>query len=160
MAGGVGCGKDSYDLDGGDELIVGKDFVQQRGCPTCHQSSNAADGVLSGQTTAVPNSTAYGSNLTPDVATGLGAWADIEIVRAMRAGVDNQQMPLCPAMPTAPDMTDLEANAIVAYLRSLPPVARAIPASMCPPIKPAPGADMAVSASGPADMARLSDGSI
>jgi hypothetical protein len=153
----AGCGEGSYNLDGGDELVVGQAFVQQRGCPSCHQSANAADGVLSGQTTPQPGTSAYGSNLTPDVTTGLGAWADIEIVRAMRDGLDNQQMTLCPTMTRYPDMTDLEANAIVAYLRSLTPVSRTIPGSMCPPIKPPPPADMAVPPTPAVDMAS-SDG--
>jgi hypothetical protein len=146
----AGC-SGTYDLDGGDQIAVGEQFVAQRGCAKCHQSPNAADGILSGQTTPVPTTMAFGSNLTPDHATGIGDWADIEIVRAMRSGVDHQQQPLCPAMPhydgtdATPayhePMTDLEANAIVAYLRSLPPVTRldgGIPASMCPPIKPPP----------------------
>jgi Cytochrome c len=151
----AGCGNDAYDLDGGDQLIVGKAFVDQRGCPTCHQSANPADGILSGQSTPQPNTMAYGANLTPDVDTGLGGWADIEIVRAMRFGVDNDQAPLCPTMPhfdgSDPNhpgaMTDLEANAIVAYLRSLPAVSRPdIPESTCPPIKPPPEPDLAMAA--------------
>ena len=47
---------------------------------------------------------------------------------------------------TQPFMTDVEATAIVAYLRSLKPVDNAVPESMCPPIKPRPPADMAVPA--------------
>ena len=53
--------------------------------------------------------------------------SDIEIVGAIREGVDNNQRVLCPEMPryngsapNVPAMTDLEAYAIVAYLRSLP----------------------------------------
>ena len=134
----AGCGDEAYDLDGGDQIPVGRAYVAERGCPACHQSPNAADGILSGQTTARAGTLVYPANLTPDSATGLGDWADLEIIRAMRAGVDNQQLPLCPPMPRfdgsdakEPAMTDLEANAIVAYLRSLPAVARAIPASQC-----------------------------
>jgi hypothetical protein len=167
----VGCGgESSYDLDGGDRVTVGKRFVDQRGCATCHQSPNAADGVLSGQSTPLPGTMAWGSNLTPDHATGIGDWADIEIVRAMRYGFDNMDQPLCPSMtrydgtdPAQPFMTDLEAGAVVAYLRSLPPVARAIPASMCPPLKPPPPIDMAMpvvdmATATPADIATPNDG--
>jgi Cytochrome c len=142
----AGCGgPQSYDLDGGDLVTVGKRFVDQRGCPMCHQSSSAADGVLSGQTTPRPGTLAYGANLTPDHETGIGDWADIAIVRAMRYGFDDEGEPLCPPMPrcdgtdaTQSLLTDLEASAIVAYLRSLPPVSRAIPESRCPPLKPPP----------------------
>lgn len=130
----VGCGAAD------DPIADGKAFVAQRGCAACHQSPNLADGVLSGQTTPQPNSRAYPANLTPDVATGLGGWADIEIVRAMRFGVDNQNFYLCRPMPhfdgsdpAQPFMTDVEATSIVAYLRSLASVRRTIPPSTCGP---------------------------
>jgi hypothetical protein len=139
--------------DLGLQEAIGQEFVAKRGCPTCHQSSKASDGTLSGQSTPMPGTSAYPANLTPDTATGLGGWADIEIVRAMRYGVDNQQAPLCPPMPhfdgtdpSQPFMTDVEANAIIAYLRSLPAVARTLPASQCPPLKPQPPVDMAIPA--------------
>jgi hypothetical protein len=136
----LGCGgggtSTTYALDGGHLATTGAAFVAQRGCPTCQ---------LAGQLTPVAGTQAYGSNVTPDPATGLGMWADIEIVRAIRFGVDNSGASLCPAMPQYPDMGDVEADAILAYLHSLPPVSRMIPASMCPPIKPVPSLDMATS---------------
>ena len=151
------CGGGSYDLDGGELVTVGKKFVEQRGCPMCHQSS---DGTLSGQSMPRPGTMQYPTNLTPDRDTGLGAWADIEIVRAMRYGLDGDDNLLCPTMvhydgsdPAQPFMTDLEANAIVAYLRSLAPVSRKdIPPSICPPIK-SPPVDMAMQITGGDDLA-------
>jgi hypothetical protein len=47
-------------------------------------------------------------------------------------------------MPRFPTMGDIEARAIVAYLRSLPAVSRVIPDSNCPPVKPIPSPDMAM----------------
>jgi hypothetical protein len=137
-------------LDLGTQAQIGLEFVQQRGCAMCHQSSRDSDGILAGQTTPMPGTShVFGSNLTSDITTGIGGWADIEIVRAMRSGVDNTQAPLCPPMPhydgsdaKQAAMTDVEAAAIVAYLRALPPVSRAIPPSLCPPLKPQPN-DMA-----------------
>jgi hypothetical protein len=149
-AGLAACDDSAYDRDGGELVAEGWAFVQQRGCPTCHQD---LDGTLSGQSTPRPGTTAYPHNLTSDPATGLGAWADIEIVRALRYGFDPDDNPLCPPMPRfdgtdpgQPFMTDLEASAIVAYLRSLPAVQRARPPSYCPPLKSPPG-DMAMSSS-------------
>ena len=157
------CGSNSSDgpgLDLGTEATIGWEFVQQRGCPTCHQPSGAGDGIMSGQLTAFPGTHVFAPNLTPDRTTGLGGWADIEIVRAMRYGFDNNEMPLCPPMPhfdgsdpARPFMTDVEAAAIVAYLRALPPVVRSIPPSMCPPLKPQPPVDMAAPSTGAPDMA-------
>jgi hypothetical protein len=154
----LGC--KHYDLDNPkDQIAVGKRYVAERKCAACHQSSDAADGILSGQSSPQPGTMAYGSNLTPDVTTGLGAWADIEIVRALRAGVDNRQMVLCPTMPRfdgsdafEPAMTDLEANLIVTYLRSLPAVTRTIPQSVCPPIEPPTPPDLSATASSPPDL--------
>jgi hypothetical protein len=157
---GACSSKDSYDLDGGDLITVGGLFLKQRGCAMCHGDASSG---WSGQSD-LQATMEYGSNLTPDVDTGLGAWADIEIIRAMRYGVDNHQMPLCPTMPHFDGsdknpqyhdaMTDLEANAIVAYLRSLPAVSRKIPDSMCPPLKPAPPLDMSLPG-GPNDLASM-----
>lgn len=64
-------------------------------------------------------------NLTPDRETGIGAWTDQEIITAFRLGKRPDGRQLHPAMPARvayADMTDEDAQAIVAYLRSLPPV--------------------------------------
>src|SRR5262245_4751226 len=78
-----------------DPVAGGKRIVAERGCPTCHA---APDGTLSGQATPQPGTLAYPRNLTPDRATGLGGWADLAIVRAIRFGVDDEARPLCPPM--------------------------------------------------------------
>jgi cytochrome c1 len=115
-----------------------------RGCATCHEPANTAFGVLSGQTEPVPGTTSYGSNLTPDPDTGMDAWDAASIANALRKGVDDQDLPLCPAMPVYMDMNDDEANSIASYLQSLAAVHRAIPSSVCPPLKVADaGADVA-----------------
>lgn len=117
--------------DAGSLVDQGKAAVTTRGCGTCHQSKNAADGTLSGQTDPQPGTTAYGANLTPDVDTGLGSWTEEQIIKAIRTGVDKDGKELCIIMTRFPSMSDDEAKAIVAYLKSLPPVNRQIPASDC-----------------------------
>jgi mono/diheme cytochrome c family protein len=127
-------------------VAQGRQLVAERGCAGCHQSAARGDGVLSGQATPQPGTLAYPANLTPDRATGLGGWADIAIVRAVRFGVDDEQLPLCAPMPrfdgsdpARPWLSDGEADALVAYLRSLPPVRRDdIPPSRCPEREPPP----------------------
>lgn len=66
----------------------------------------------------------YGSNLTPDVSTGIGAWSDGELVRAIREGVTRDGRLIFPVMAYQfyHGLSDDDALAIVAYLRSLPPV--------------------------------------
>ena len=109
----------------------GEGYVHARGCVRCHQSSDPADGILSGSTEPRPGTLAYPKNLTPDSETGIGDWSDRLILRAIREGVDDDATPLCSTMPRYVDMDDEEGAAIVAYLRALPPVHHAIPESAC-----------------------------
>jgi mono/diheme cytochrome c family protein len=64
------------------------------------------------------------ANLTPDPETGLGNWTDGEILRAMREGVDREGKALFPIMPYGHlrSMSDEDANAVVAYLRTMKPL--------------------------------------
>lgn len=69
-------------------------------------------------------------NITPDPTTGLGNWSDGEILRAMREGVDKQGNALFPMMPYQHlrAMSDDDAKAVVAYLRTLKPIQNQVPA--------------------------------
>lgn len=62
-------------------------------------------------------------NLTPDVETGLGAWTDDEVRRAIRQGLNRAGEPLFPLMPAHlyQNMADTDLDALIAFLRSLPP---------------------------------------
>jgi mono/diheme cytochrome c family protein len=146
LAGGCSSSQ-SIDVDAGPQAAIGAQFVAQRGCAMCHQQSGGYD-TLSGNDIAVKGTSAYPANLTPDRTTGIGGWADEQIIRAFRYGIDANGVELCPTMPRFDGIGDVEANAIVAYLRSLPSATREIPGSMCPPIKPVAGVDMAM----PADL--------
>jgi mono/diheme cytochrome c family protein len=68
----------------------------------------------------------YAGNLTSDKETGIGAWSDEELRRAIRRGVGRDGRALFPAMPFASysAMSDDDVNAIIAYLRTLPAVKR------------------------------------
>jgi hypothetical protein len=64
-------------------------------------------------------------NLTPDKETGLGNWTDGEILRAMREGVSKDNRPLFPQMPYLTFrevLSDDDALAIIAYLRTVEPI--------------------------------------
>ena len=69
-----------------------------------------------------------GPNLTPDTETGLGGWTDAEIIAAMTTGKRRDGRVLSGVMPFAAlsHLTPADAQAIVAYLRSLPPVRNAV----------------------------------
>ena len=65
-----------------------------------------------------------GPNLTPDKETGLGAWSDEQIAAALTTGARPDGRILAPIMPwrAFANLTKSDVAAIVAYLRSLPPV--------------------------------------
>lgn len=69
-------------------------------------------------------------NLTPDKATGLGNWSEKEIVAAVRTGTRPDGRVLAPVMPYKHygALTDADAGALAAYLKSLPPVSNQVPA--------------------------------
>ena len=80
----------------------------------------------------------YGPNLTPDKETGLGNWTDEQIVAAMQKGVRPDGRVLAPIMPwrALANLTKEDAGAIVAYLRSLPPVRNKVPGPFGPSEEP------------------------
>jgi hypothetical protein len=63
-------------------------------------------------------------NITPDIETGIGGWTDGEIVRAIREGVSRNGEALFPIMPwfMYQGLSDEDAAAVIAYMRSQPPV--------------------------------------
>ncbi|MDB5911251.1 MAG: Cytochrome c, mono-and diheme variant [Massilia sp.] len=96
-----------------------------------------------------PAFTVYSANITPDKKTGIGTWTDAEIIRAIREGKDKEGHVIFPPMPvpTYNNMSDEDVKSIVAYLRTLKPIAHEvkeskwnIPQQAMPPAKglPAP----------------------
>jgi mono/diheme cytochrome c family protein len=72
----------------------------------------------------------YPPNLTPDPETGLGKWSTSDIVKAVRTGVRPDGRVLVPAMPyhSYSRLTDMDAQALAAYLKSLRPIRNQVPA--------------------------------
>ena len=97
-------------------------------CGHCHAADpkHDPDGPLSGGM-AFRNwrfGTVHAANLTPDPETGLGAWSEAEIVRALRSGQRRDGRLLVPVMPYAwfHEMSDDDALAVARYLKTQPPV--------------------------------------
>jgi len=122
-------------------LERGKYLVESAlGCMDCHGRRDlqrfggpltgpaGAGGWCFGPEQGFPG-TICASNLTPDPETGLGAWSDGEILRALREGVDRHGRGLFPMMPYTEYsvLSDEDARAVVAYLRNLPPVKNPVP---------------------------------
>ena len=101
-------------------------LVRAGSCAGCHTERGGAP-FAGGRAIETPFGSVYASNLTPDVATGIGGWSADDFWRAMHNGRSRDGRLLYPAFPY-PNYTRLaraDADAMHAYLRSLVPVARA-----------------------------------
>lgn len=99
-----------------EAVLRGKALAEENLCVACHQDDYAGLGFY--------------PNLTPDVATGLGDWSDVDIANAIQNGYDRNGESLCSLMGIYP-FTNEEASDIVAFLRQLPAVSNQITA-VCP----------------------------
>ena len=71
----------------------------------------------------------YPPNISPDMETGAGRWTDDQLARAIREGIGNDGRALFPFMPfeNYRHLSDEDLASVIVYLRSLPPVRRAVP---------------------------------
>lgn len=110
----------------------GRYLVVIAGCSDCHTPGallGAPDKqcYLGGSDVgfAIPGAGVFvGENLTPDEETGIGDWTKEQIITAIRAGKTPEGRNLSPVMPYAAfsHLTDADAEAIAAFLKSLPAV--------------------------------------
>src|SRR3984885_3136597 len=93
------------------QVARGRFLVTIAGCSDCH-----TPGVFGGE------------NLTPDKETGLGSWTDEQIIAAIRTGKTPEGRELSPVMPypALSHLSDVDAQAVVAFLKSLPPVSNKV----------------------------------
>lgn len=86
-----------------------------------------------------PWGTTYARNLTPDAETGIGAWSEDDIVKTIRTGQRADGTEVLPPMPWPmyTNLSDEDAYAIAAYLKSLPAVSHKVPDKLPPGTKPA-----------------------
>ena len=70
-------------------------------------------------------------NITPDVETGVGGWTEEQLVAAIRQGIRPDGSVMTGIMPFElyRQLSDDDAKAIVAYIRSVPAVRNVIPGS-------------------------------
>lgn len=88
-----------------------------------------------------PWGVSYAPNLTPDKDTGIGKWPAEYFVNAMRSGRHaGVGRPILPPMPWQGigKLTDEDLQAMVAYLKSIPPIKNHVPDAEVAPPPPAP----------------------
>ena len=103
-------------------------------CGNCHNTRGPegrfVEGMelAGGMVIAEKPFTALVPNITPDMATGIGAWSNAEIITAIRDGRRPDGSLIGPPMPFSQyrDMSDSDVKAIVAYLRQAPAVANKV----------------------------------
>lgn len=123
--GGVDAGPSSAQVE------AGRVWVSAHGCAGCHQVDPSGPMTLGGNPNGLPGTKVYAPNLTPDLETGIGLWSDEEVLNAVRTGMSDEGVPLCPQMPRYSTLDDATGAAMVAYLRSLPPLALKVPEGTC-----------------------------
>jgi mono/diheme cytochrome c family protein len=77
-------------------------------------------------------------NITPDRETGAGAWTDDMFARAIREGIGHDGRVLHPQLmyDAFQFLADEDLASVIVYLRSLPPVRRALPKTALPKDRP------------------------
>lgn len=78
--------------------------------------------------TLAPGATVMTANITSDPETGIGKWTDADIKKALTQGVRPDGRHLAPPMPFPffKNMTNSDLDAVVAFLRTLPPIKNAV----------------------------------
>ena len=95
------------------------------GCLACHTESAGGGAPLAGgRALKTPFGTFYSPNITPDPATGIGAWSESDFATALREGTSPEGDPYYPAFPYASysGMTDQDVADLYAYLMAQEPV--------------------------------------
>jgi mono/diheme cytochrome c family protein len=107
------------------EIARGKYVFGATGGCGCHtvkdQPVNAGGRRYDG-----PFGTVYSSNITPDRETGIGTWTDEQIINAIRLGrrPNGDRLLTVHPYPVFNGMTAEDLKAVVAFLKTVPPVKR------------------------------------
>lgn len=107
-----------------DAVKRGEYIFRAAGGCTCHTQGEEGTFLSGGRPIPTPFGTFYGTNITPDEETGIGAWGEPDFVRAMRDGLSPRGAHYFPVFPYTSftrmrrhDLVDLKA-----YLSTVTPV--------------------------------------
>jgi hypothetical protein len=128
-----------------ERVARGEYLVGLLGCTSCHTDGQLfnkpkKERFLAGSEIGIAYTNderpgvVFPANLTSDDKTGLGRWTAEEITRNIRFGIDKhgrQQLPIMP-WPGYQQMAIEDAEAITAYLMSLPPIKHRVPENVAP----------------------------
>lgn len=120
-----------------DPVAYGRYLSVNLGCSACHSANfrtnndlepEKSAGYLGGGNVLQDQSgqAVLSGNLTPDE-TGLASWSEADFTRAVRTGIRPDNTILMYPMSPVPELTDAEAGAIYAYLRTVPKIHNPVP---------------------------------
>jgi mono/diheme cytochrome c family protein len=119
-----------------DELIARGRYLAEGilGCGNCHTPKDAnGEPILAMKFAGAfvveePGIKAFAPNITMDVETGIGSWTDEEIIVSIRDGLRPDGTLVGPPMPSPffRGMSDNDARAVVAYMRTIEPVSNVV----------------------------------
>ncbi len=114
------------DADPATLVTRGAYLARAGNCAACH-TAPGGERYAGGRGLPTPFGTVYATNLTPDTETGIGAWSEDDFWRALHNGRARDGRFLYPAFPypNYTRVTRADADALYAYLRTVPPVQRA-----------------------------------
>ena len=111
-----------------EQLARGAQLAALGNCISCH-TADQGQPMAGGKPFETPYGTVYSTNLTPDVATGMGTWSYEAFARAMREGISRDGHALYPVFPftSFARMGDEDMTALYAWLMTQTPVNHAPP---------------------------------
>ncbi len=112
-------------LAGSEQVVRGAYLALAGNCAGCHTAPGGAP-YAGGRELPTPFGTFVTPNITPDATHGIGDWDMRDFWRALHHGKGRDGRPLYPAFPYTEytNVSREDADALFAYLRSLPPQAR------------------------------------
>lgn len=125
-----------------DSVAYGRYLVFSLDCYGCHSEDFTSVNVLEPEKTpgfmgggnhfSEGGATLHSANLTADPETGIGRWTQEDFRRALRMGIRPDGRVLRAPMGAKPEIDDAEADAIYAYLRSIPIIRNEVPRPSAP----------------------------
>jgi mono/diheme cytochrome c family protein len=115
------------------QLQLGQALVIAGDCMSCHLRPGG-EPLAGGRGLNTPFGVIYSANITSDADTGIGKWTNEQFYGAMHDGVDDEGANLYPAFPYPwfRRVSRADNDAILAYLKTTPPVRYTPPANDLP----------------------------